>query len=63
VIRDEKFPGDPKQALRNGFAAAEKKYLEMCYGGNKDLKDKSGSCALVVLIVGSTCFIANVGDS
>jgi len=25
--------------------------------------DKSGSCALVVLIVGDQCFIANVGDS
>lgn len=49
--------------MRNGFAAAEKKYLELCYGQSKDLKDKSGSCALVVLIVGSTCYIANVGDS
>ncbi len=25
--------------------------------------DKSGSCALVVLIVGEVCYIANVGDS
>jgi protein phosphatase PTC2/3 len=25
--------------------------------------DKSGSCALVVLIVGDMCYIANVGDS
>jgi len=54
VIWDEKFPSDPKQALWNGFANAEKKFLEYCYQGeNKDLRDKSGSCALVVLIVGS----------
>ena len=25
--------------------------------------EKSGSCAIVVLIVGETCYTANVGDS
>jgi len=25
--------------------------------------DKSGSCAIVLIIVGDTCYIANVGDS
>lgn len=25
--------------------------------------DKSGSCAIVVLVVGEMCYIANVGDS
>jgi len=64
VIWDENFPKDPKQALWNGFATAEKKFLEFCYlGEGKDLWDKSGSCALVVLIVGNQCYIANVGDS
>lgn len=29
----------------------------------KNLIDKSGSCAIVILIVGETCYVANVGDS
>ena len=29
----------------------------------KVLKDKSGSCAIVVLIVQDVCYCANVGDS
>ncbi len=38
--------------------------MEFCYQGDgKELWDKSGSCALVVLIVGNMCYIANVGDS
>ena len=30
---------------------------------NNEIVDKSGSCAIVVLIIGDTCFAANVGDS
>jgi serine/threonine protein phosphatase PrpC len=27
------------------------------------LKERSGSCGIIVLIVDQTCFVANVGDS
>ena len=30
---------------------------------NDEVIDKSGSCALVILIIGDNCFCANVGDS
>jgi len=38
--------------------------MEMNYDEVRDeINDKSGSCGLVVLIIGDTCFVANVGDS
>ncbi len=41
--------------------------MEMCLGkdenGNQILIERSGSCAIVVLIVGEMCYTANVGDS
>jgi serine/threonine protein phosphatase PrpC len=27
------------------------------------ISDKSGSCAIIILIIGDACFCANVGDS
>lgn len=41
--------------------------MEMCLGtdenGNPTLVERSGSCAIVALIVADMCYIANVGDS
>lgn len=41
--------------------------MQMCLGkdenGNPTLVERSGSCAIVVLIVADMCFVANVGDS
>ena len=39
----------------------------MCQGrdenGQPTIVERSGSCAICVLIVGDMCFVANVGDS
>ncbi len=67
VIREESFPWNPKEAIVNGFRKAEEKFIEQAQGvdenGNKTVIDKSGSCAIVILIVADTCYVANVGDS
>jgi len=67
VVKENCFPENPKQAIINGFAKAEQKFLSMCTtideNGQQVLIEKSGSCATVILIVGETCYAANVGDS
>jgi protein phosphatase PTC2/3 len=67
VIKQDTFPQDPKDAIIKGFKAAEETFLQMCQGrdenGNPIVVDRSGSCAIVILIVGETCYSANVGDS
>ena len=62
MIREPSFPSNPTQALVDGFAKAEDKFIEINTTPN-GLLDKSGSCANVALIVGNMCYIANVGDS
>jgi serine/threonine protein phosphatase PrpC len=56
------FPANPQEAIVRGFAKAEQAFMDKVYV-NGQLKDKSGSCAIVVLIVSDICFVANVGDS
>ena len=63
-MKEPSFPSNPTEALLAGFANAEKKILEIQGQKNKNsIQDKSGTCAVVVLIVDDACYIANVGDS
>lgn len=67
VIKEELFPQDPVSAIKEGFKKAEQKFLNSCQQrdekGQLVIVERSGSCAICVLIVGEICYVANVGDS
>lgn len=48
-------------AIKRGILLAEKVFLEQAQ--TKEGLEKSGSCAIIMLIVNDICYIANVGDS
>lgn len=52
VIKEPAFPWNPKEAMVKGFEAAEKAFLELAQSQPSGEIDRSGSCAIVVLIVG-----------
>ena len=65
IINDINFPKNIEQSIKNGFEKAEKDFLSN-YALSKDeltIIDKSGSCALIMLIIKNILYIANVGDS
>lgn len=63
ILRDKNFPKDPKAAIENGFAKAENEFLKRCLDSKGNLIDKSGSCAVIALVVEDKCYLGNVGDS
>ena len=61
IVRTRYFPFQPKEAIFEGFEIAEKEFLLRAESTNP--VDKSGSCAIILLIVGDICYVANLGDS
>lgn len=67
------FPSDPIKAIEQGFNLCEKRFIDTIHVKNRSItrfknkvnqfSDYSGSCAIVVLIINETCYIANLGDS
>ena len=60
IIKNKNFPNDPKTAILEGFKKAENDFMEKI---NDDPSDKSGSTAIISLIVENKIYIANCGDS
>jgi len=58
------FPNEPLKAIRESFKKAEDTFRGIAYDSNMNvLKDKSGSCALVMLIINNVLYAINLGDS
>jgi len=55
IVRNESFPQDPVTALQKGCAEAETKFMEQAQSSHLSV-DRSGSCAIIVLIVGKNDF-------
>lgn len=47
-------------AIKIGFKQAEDEFMKQ---NHFSLKDKSGTCAIVILIIDDMVYVANVGDS
>ena len=58
------FPSNPVKAIRETFKKAENDFFAMAYDAkNNILLDKSGSCALIILIIDNLLYAINLGDS
>ena len=62
ICDNEFFPKDIEKAIKYGFGQADKLFLEKSVKDDK-IVDKSGSCALILLIVDNKIYVANAGDS
>lgn len=62
IVQSTHFPWSPREALIEGMDKAERVFIERAHGSS-GLFEVSGSCAIVVLVIGEVCHVANVGDS
>ncbi len=65
ICNDINFPNNIPEAIKNGFNEAENDFLNNIALSklNNNVNDRSGSCAVVILIVNNKIYVANVGDS
>ena len=56
------FPANITESVRDAFQKAEKQFSQHAIKNGK-LVDKSGSCALVALLINNVCYAINLGDS
>ena len=61
ITETQEFKDCKTEALRKGLMKAEIEFFKLAR--STPILDISGSCALVALIEGKSCYIANVGDS
>jgi len=64
IINNKNFPWNPQEAIKEAFEEADKDFIENVLIESEEGKyDRSGSCAILMILVDDTCYICNVGDS
>ena len=65
ICENKNFPSEIEEAIKEGFEYAERDFLNnYTLNKNKNLIiDKSGSCAVIMILIDTKIYIANVGDS
>ena len=63
ICQSEFFPMNIPKAIQQGFAIAEKKFINGYALKDANVKDRSGSCAIITLVINGKIYIANCGDS
>ena len=64
LLNSKLFPAYPVQATKEAFINAEKAFMNQAIDkSRRALIDKSGSCALIALIINDTLYAINLGDS
>ena len=63
LFNSKYFPAYPFQAVKEAFILAEQEFLKKAYDYQRNtLIDKSGSCALIMLIINDILYAINLGD-
>ena len=62
LFNSSHFPNNPIEATRDAFKTAETEFKKIAIQNNK-LVDKSGSCAVMALIINNLIYAINLGDS
>ena len=64
LVENPNFPFDIKLSMIETFQKIEEAFFKLhCKEDNLEESDKSGSCALVLIIFDNKLYIANIGDS
>ena len=63
IFESEFFPQNPIKAIEQGFRNCENNFINSISNSHTQFLDSSGSCAIIILIINDSCYIANLGDS
>ena len=63
ICSNKFFPENIPEAIKYGFEKADEYFLNNYAIINGQLKDNSGTCGLILLIINNDVYIGNVGDS